>query len=37
MLMHLKGLGTFVGQKTQCPQIYIKLTQIEDNDGRKLP
>ena len=27
----------FVGRKTQCPQIYIKLTQFEDNDNRKLP
>ena len=27
----------FVWHKTQCPQIYIKLTQFEDNDGRKLP
>jgi hypothetical protein len=27
----------FVGQKTQCPQIYTKLTQFEENDGRKLP
>ena len=25
----------FLGQKTQCPQINIKLTQFEDNDGRK--
>ena len=27
----------FVGHKTQCPQIYIKLTIFEDNDSRKLP
>ena len=27
----------FVGHETQCPQVYIKLTQFEDNDGRKLP
>ena len=27
----------FVGQKTQCLQIYTKLTQFEDNDSRKLP
>ena len=26
-----------VGFKTQCPQIYTKLTQFEDNDGRKPP
>ena len=26
----------FVGQKTQCPKIYSKLTQFEDNDSRKL-
>ena len=26
----------FVGHKTQCQQIYIKLTGFEDNDGRKL-
>ena len=33
----LKGICTFVGQKTQCPQSYTKLTQFEDNDSRKLP
>ena len=35
----LKGLGTFCTTKTQCPQMnmYIKLTQFEDNEGRKLP
>ena len=27
----------FVGHKTQCPQICIELTWVEDNDGRKLP
>ena len=27
----------FVGQETQCPQIYTKLTPFEDNDSRKLP
>ena len=27
---------TFVGQKTQCAQIYTKLTQFEDNDSSKL-
>ena len=26
----------FVGQKTQWPQINIKLTQFEDNDSRKI-
>ena len=26
----------FVGHKTQCPQIDIKLTQFEDNDGVKI-
>ena len=25
------------GHKTQCPQIYIKLQQFEDNEGRKHP
>ena len=24
-------------KKTQCSQIYIKLTQFEDHDSRKLP
>ena len=33
----LKGLCTFCRTKTQCPQIYIKLSQFEDNDNRKLP
>ena len=27
---------TFVGQKTQCPQIYTNLTQFEDNDSMKI-
>ena len=38
-VLHLNGLLVvrFVGQKTQCPQIYIKLTHFEDNDSRKLP
>ena len=37
-MVHLKGLGIlFVGHKTGCPQIYIKFTQFEDNDGRKIP
>ena len=32
------GSGYFLkDKKTQCPQIYINLTQFEDNDGRKLP
>ena len=32
----LKGLCTLCRtKKKQCPQIYIKLTQFEDNDGRK--
>ena len=35
--VNLQGLGSFVIHKTQCPQIYIKLTLFEDNDGRKLP
>ena len=26
-----------VEHKTQCPQIYIKLTKLVNNDGRKLP
>ena len=30
----LKGMMYFF--VTQCPQIYITLTQFEDNDGRKL-
>ena len=30
----VKGLGTFC---PQCPQINIKLTQFEYNNGRKLP
>ena len=34
----LKGSGYFfAGHKTQCPQIYIKLTQFEDSDDIKLP
>ena len=32
----LKDLGTFVKHKSQCPRIYIKLTQFENNDSRKL-
>ena len=33
----LKGMGTsFRTQITQCPEIYIKLTQFEKNYGRKL-
>ena len=32
-----KGYMYFLGQKTQCPQICIKLTQFEDNGSRKLP
>ena len=32
----LKGICTFSLKKTQCPQIYIKLTQFEDNDNTKL-
>ena len=31
-----KGYELFVGQKTQCPQIYIKFTQFKVNDSRKL-
>ena len=37
LLVPLRVYVTFVGQKTQCPQIYTKLTQFEDNDSRKLP
>ena len=36
-LFSLKGECTFCRTKTQCPQIYTKLTQFEDNDSRKLP
>ena len=36
MTVH-KGFVLFVGHKTQCPQTYIKLTQFEDHDDRKLP
>ena len=36
-LFCLKGLCTFFSHKTQCPQIYIKPTQFEDNYGRKMP
>ena len=33
---YLKGLFTFGGLKTQCPEIYIKLKHFEENVGRKL-
>ena len=34
----LKDLGTFcIKHKTQCSQIYIKLTLFEANDSSKLP
>jgi hypothetical protein len=33
----LKGLCTFCRIKTQCLQIYIKLTLFEANDSSKLP
>ena len=35
--LHLKGRCTFSQQKTQCPQIYIKLNKFKDYDSRKLP
>ena len=31
------GYIPFVGHKTQCPQIYIKLTLFEDNGIRNIP
>ena len=31
-----RNVGTLCTDKTQCQRIYIKLTQFEDNDGRKL-
>ena len=33
----LKALCTFCWTKTQCLQIYTKLTPLEDNDSGKLP
>ena len=34
----LKGFGyCLYDTKHKLPQIYIKFTQFEDNDGRKLP
>ena len=33
----LKGLGTILGHKMHQPPIYIKLTQFQDSDSRKLP
>ena len=36
VLFFLRVYVLFVGQKTQCVQIYIKLTQFEDHDSRKL-
>ena len=35
-LLKLKVWGV-VRHKTQCPHIFIKLTQFEDTDDRKLP
>ena len=35
LMLHLKGLGSFC--RAQCPQIYIKLTQFENNGDRKFP
>ena len=33
-----KGFGYYLYyRKTRCPQIYIKLTPFEDNDGRRHP
>ena len=34
-LVSITGLGYFLKHKTQCPQIFIKLAPLEDNDSRK--